>query len=979
MRRFFLATLLPAAALSGLVLAAFAPVLAEPGIVGHTWDWGVPNFAEQFRAMADHHFSTWDAYFGTGRYHYFKLELLYWLLLAPFSAFGGAVVSKVLPMVLVLCSGLAMSALAKRNGLNPLFATMAAAFYALSPYTFSRIAAGHMPMLAGYALLPCIVLAAQTALDRIDRRRRGATYATVLAGFLLGLSSLHPGAGMSGAAMTALLFLHRFLTGKRRAALVCSLGLICATAVAMNIHFMAPFFGDYFGKGAIRHGWGLSKSSRGEVTVDTELPRREAYHQSTSQPADASAFLRLRPGMDTEYAYPVPAALGPLWILSSLVLTLLVFAQAFFRNKTKAVSGLFLLAVAGVLLVSGSRTLPGFLFYQGALKKTLPILFAAFSNTTRWLPLIVLPYAVLAFGAAQRLLADARGRTKLLWGGGLLLVLLVFLSPYLSGGLVRDYDKKTTPQPLTLKITPIHPEDGEVYAWLRDQRLECRAAYLPPIGITWPGDTNRTFEWSSAYSPKPFALAFMTHPLGREAVRALYAEYPNRNASRLMGLLSIGFLPYPEYEHAYTYEDFQPGYRPEGDLPMVDGYKDYKPVLDAGLALQSGLEPLKLFRETAMLRNRDFLPLLRPGDCIAAVEGVGARSGGDVVASALPHLAGLPDYDPATVYVRAGRDPAFLSFLSRIMGGGKNDTRVLFDRETGAETLILTPRAKTPAPVIEFRRIGPAKLRARAHGVRASFPLVFQETFHPGWRLALVPRTAEGFRDDAETLEELLQGYRIFKDNALEQAPAEQLSRLVSKGLVSTLGDGTKRSDAILKYGEGGRAATDREEHYSVDFVSTLRAGAVQNENLPAGPRFETDDAGRFVPKHVANVADAGTTRPESPDPLNPDSWDVSGADGRRAVVWPRLFHLRAYGYANAWLLDPALLSLLPKAGPHAPGYFLENPDGTMDFELVLEFAPQQYYAMGLRLSAGVMAACAAYLIFGGLWGLWTARRRAHG
>ena len=32
-------------ALAVLVLLAFSGVLSRPGMVGHTWDWGVPAFA----------------------------------------------------------------------------------------------------------------------------------------------------------------------------------------------------------------------------------------------------------------------------------------------------------------------------------------------------------------------------------------------------------------------------------------------------------------------------------------------------------------------------------------------------------------------------------------------------------------------------------------------------------------------------------------------------------------------------------------------------------------------------------------------------------------------------------------------------------------------------------------------------------------------------------------------------------------------
>ncbi|WP_254845434.1 hypothetical protein [Desulfovibrio sp. DV] len=216
MRRNTAIALTAMAVLAALTLLAFAGVLARPGIVGHTWDWGIPNFAEQFRDMARHHFSTWDAYFETGRYHYFKLELLYWLALWPVSVLGGETVSKWLPLLLVFASGAAMWPLARRLELPPVFALLAAVFYAFSPYALSRVVAGHMPMLAGYALLPLVILAGAVLAGRIEADRPGVVYFTVLTGFLLGLTSLHPGVGMSAATMLAIGFGWRLVSGRRK-------------------------------------------------------------------------------------------------------------------------------------------------------------------------------------------------------------------------------------------------------------------------------------------------------------------------------------------------------------------------------------------------------------------------------------------------------------------------------------------------------------------------------------------------------------------------------------------------------------------------------------------------------------------------------------------------------------------------------------------------------------------------------------------
>ena len=936
------------AVLAALVFLAFAGVLARPGIVGHTWDWGVPNFAEQFRDTARHHFSTWDAYFETGRYHYFKLELLYWLALWPVAGLGGETISKWLPLILVFASGATLWPLARRLTLPPFFALLACLFYAFSPYALSRVVAGHLPMLAGYALLPLVVLSGLTLASRLAAGRPGVFYFTVLTGFLLGLTSLHPGVGMSAAAMLTIGFACRFMTSTRKKTLLAAfVGLGCV-AVAMNIHFMAPFFGDYFGKGAIRHGWGLSVSADGDVTVDTELPRREAYHESTSQPADAAAFLRLRPGMDTEYVYPVPRGLDLPWNLAALCLTLGVFAYPFRAKKTPELTALFATALVGLLLVAGSRTLPGLIFYQLVLKKTLPILFAAFSNTTRWLPLVILPYAVLLARAAADVCASVtRPRAAAAIST---LVVLVFISPFLAGGLTRPFDPDSDLQPLTLHQTPINPEVAAVYSFLRDRRDAFRVSYLPPIGITWPGNTDYTFEWTSAYSPKPFFMANKNHPLAEPVFSGFYAEHPSTRIAKLLALGSCRFLVYPHYEHAYTYDDFQPAYvAPD----MVDGYKDYKPVFEANLARQEGLTAVPLFPGVTLLQNDAFLPLVRPGDRVAAVETTGGASTGNPVVAALAEEVLLPDYDPGTVYLRAGHDPVFLEFVAAMQGDGPTTTRLLAERASDRKLAVVRPKTKIDAPIVEFRRLGPTTVRLRVHGARAGFPLVFQETFHTGWKALFVPRTAGELTGQGRDLTSLLAAYRPFPVQGQDQADAAELAEAVAKGLVTTLGSGADTSRSGVLYGEGGRTTGETTARFTVDYVSPLTAGAIQNDNLPDAGLTEPFFPARFTPASAQAAA----------RPQEPAGWIAPVSGG--VIALPDALHVEAYGFANAWWLPPGLVRLLPEATGDRPGYFARRPDGGMDFEMLLSFAPQTSYLIGLMGSAVVYAACLAVIVVG--------------
>ena len=990
--------LLAVAVVAGLALISFAGVLARPGIVGHTWDWGVPNFLEQYRSMAEHHFSTWDAYFETGRYHYFKLELLYWQLIIPLARMGGEWMSKLLPLCFVTASGLAMLPLARRFGLNWFYATLAALFYALSPYTYSRVVAGHMPMLAGFAIIPLLLLAYFTLLASIRERGRMAPRAAIACGLLLGLTSLHPSVGVSSAAMLGLLGLHAVAKGPGRWRVLASTGLVFALALAMNIHFMAPFLGDYLGKGAIRHGWGLSASSKGEVTVDTELPMREGFHQSTSQPVDAVIRLDLRPGMDTEYAFPAPPGLRAPWVLSSLALAGLALCSFTARRMRRDSdeedtlraqnAGMFVVALTGVLLVCGSRTPFGVAFYQGVLKGFLPILFAAFSNTTRWLPLIVTAYALLAFQLPQAWEERGSARRPWLTRAVLAAVLLVFVSPYLGQSLLSRAPKDAVPQPLALKHTPIHPEDAKVYAFLRDQRAWGRVAYLPPVGISWPGDSPYSYEWSSAYSPKPFFLAFYNNPLGSEIISSMYAEQPSPNLDRLFGLASVRYLVYPHDEFFISYQDFQPGYRGE---PVVDGFKNYKPVLDKALALQRGLVLEKRFGSVDIYRNPEAAPGVFAASRLLAVADASGR-GGNLTAAVLPDVVGMPLYEPGQAVIPAGESPEFLALLGRIMATGGNGhqglERAFVTDRAGKRQALLYRGGAYGLPSVEFSRQGPTTCRVRLTGVCAGFPLLFQETFHEGWKAYLLPsgesqaqaagqassagssaasssasssgiaaasvagaapespapgacRPPDGGRQGipAEAAK-LLGSYRIFPDNQDWQATPEELCEYLGRGWVSTLGDGRTRTRALLEYGPGGRVESEKLQSWSVGFVSKRFLSTVQNDNLPSTPLDATWREGVIEP---AVAVGPGF------DALAPASWKAAGASEGKAMPWPEMLHWQASGYGNAWWIDPAPLAAL---GPDAARYARPNPAGGVDIDLVIEFRPQRYYLLGLAVSA---------------------------
>lgn len=69
--------------------------------------------------------------------------------------------------------------------------------------------------------------------------------------------------------------------------------------------------------------------------------------------------------------------------------------------------------------------------------------------------------------------------------------------------------------------------------------------------------------------------------------------------------------------------------------------------------------------------------------------------------------------------------------------------------------------------------------------------------------------------------------------------------------------------------------------------------------------------------------------------------------------------HYLAHEYANGWTIDPEYIKQ-----NFSKEYYKENPDGSIDIELVLYFKPQSYFYLGLIISGTTMLGCFGYLIY---------------
>jgi hypothetical protein len=176
-----------------------------------------------------------------------------------------------------------------------------------------------------------------------------------------------------------------------------------------------------------------------------------------------------------------------------------------------------------------------------------------------------------------------------------------------------------------------------------------------------------------------------------------------------------------------------------------------------------------------VLENERFLPhVYAPQAIITSNQSI----------DALPTIVSQPDYNIRSV------------ILFEVQN--KNKTEVLHD----------IPSKINSTPMIEFKKINPTKYRIRVHSASDSFPLVFSESFHDGWKLYLIKST------ETKIDPGILGKYKILDGNGEDQAKEEEILDFVKNGLVTVLGHG--------------------------EFISKNFQGTIQNNNLPTGEIYET-------------------------------------------------------------------------------------------------------------------------------------------
>ncbi|MCI4626242.1 MAG: hypothetical protein L3V56_09815 [Candidatus Magnetoovum sp. WYHC-5] len=225
-------------------------------------------------------------------------------------------------------------------------------------------------------------------------------------------------------------------------------------------------------------------------------------------------------------------------------------------------------------------------------------------------------------------------------------------------------------------------------------------------------------------------------------------------------------------------------------------------------------------------------------------------------------------------------------------------------------------------PIIEYKRINPAKYRVKLHFVKGAFPLVFSDTYRTAWELSYITTKQQKISHD--NIQLLKNGYKLLNGNAKNQATLDEVLMYIDKGLLSTIGDGDEITKIQKKWLNQKQVSVNKETYY-YDFISKELSGTIQNNNMVNGNLFETLFCGSVFNNSCLKINSKN--------------------------------HLKANGFSNAWLIEPDDICKGDST------FCIKNADGSYDMELILEYSPQKLYYITFIISiATVLVALGFYV-----------------
>jgi hypothetical protein len=281
--------------------------------------------------------------------------------------------------------------------------------------------------------------------------------------------------------------------------------------------------------------------------------------------------------------------------------------------------------------------------------------------------------------------------------------------------------------------------------------------------------------------------------------------------------------------------------------------------------------------------------------------------------------------------------------------------KIIIDNKSKVPVHYLFSQNKIIKPQFEFRKINPAKYRLRVHGARGNFPIILSEKFHPDWKAYLVPWKANPISPYSETSIEFLSKYKILNGNKNNQANLEELKNFLTQGWVSDLQNKQTKEITLNTLITRLESIQTPQNFRKTDFISKNYFGSIQNNNLPANRIWET-----WFPKDILLFCSNSQKADHDCD----STFSISSTTEWRSNVlqWPDLLHWQINSFANSWWIDTNFIRQIPLSTDINNRYYQLNQNGSVDFELVLEFWPQRLFYMGGIFSITLFFSCVTAL-----------------
>lgn len=608
--RFIKEYILPIAILSLLSIWALRKVLIREGMVNLGWDWGLLPFAEQNIRYLMTHFFAWNTLSRAGFENLFSFTLPFYSFLTLFTLFTGVMQSKVLLIVLLVGSGFSMWILCRSLKIEYFPSFLAALFYMFSPYVYSRLVAGHLQFVFGYALMPFLVYTtfrlfknigtsiskeASSGVNHEDSFNSGYQFRfTILSAMLLWIIGTSHIFIFLAFILLGLIFLFEIVSERKNIRkIILHFLLILLIFFLLGAYSFLPSIMQ-FGKQAT---W---------YATQHVFPRPLDYYKGSSvEIVDALRLYNKTQGLSTEFVFPLSRAIFPLWTIVSMLLPIAVFLNILLNFKIKECRLFLFIALIGVVLTSGTKNLLGKFIVIPLIAKIMPFFIAVFHNPNRLTVLTTLAYAILLAYFLQRsypLLKKWKNNFSkahffpLSPQFLLLLPILIYAWPFLNGEIGTPTRFACPDQPYCLNVTPITPEFKKTYDFIKDSPGDFRIIYLPSTYQGYPTDywkgERELFHIMGHCWPKADFLGKVTEPFPKLITSTLHQDdCLTTQMGKLLGLANVKYLIYTDYQKL-TYFDPKLKYR----------------NLKKNIEQQEDLVKIARFGKTTIYQNKNFQP-----------------------------------------------------------------------------------------------------------------------------------------------------------------------------------------------------------------------------------------------------------------------------------------------------------------------------------------------------------------------------------